>query len=189
MPKSAYTTKPSMNAAQLEALKAGASMEEVLALGDTPATDPVAEDPAKAADPAKTATMSIEDARAKIAELEAGAVALTEQLTTAQTALATAQAGATDTSAKLEAAENQIKAFAAVVTPYVSRMAVAMGLNVATANLTPAEILAKHDLLATDFKASFKPGGVAKSAASTQEAAAKQIANERIMADAKNFSL
>ena len=189
MPKSADTTKPGMNAAQLGALKAGASMEEVLALGDAPAADPTpSQESAKAEDPAAP-TMSIEQAQAKINELEAGAVALTEQLTTAQASLATAQAGAVDTQAKLEASENQVKAYAAVVTPYVAKMAVAMGLNVATASLTPAEVLAKHDLLATDFKASFKPGGVAKSAASTQEAAAKQVVNDRIMADAKNFSL
>lgn len=176
-----------LNAAQAAVLAAGGDMDAVLALADEGEVEgELEEDPAKASTevPEDEPTLTIEAATAKIAELEAAAA--TAEAAASET-LAAMTAKFDTATASLTAAQEESKALAAALTPYVTRMSVALGTEAKTG--THAELLAAHADLKPKFAASFQAGRQSKTAASTTQQSKQTGLSSDILAAASALKL
>lgn len=175
--------------AQKDALAAGASMEEVLAMAAAPAveeddkgTKADATDPNKGAE-GDDAVAALAAAQTTITELQAEAVTQTEALATAQAAQATAEAA-------LAEANAQVTAMADALRPYVAKMGMIMGSGVKATALTAPQVLAEHAKLYPEFAEKFRPGKQSKTAnvEADKKAEADADFQHRMLKNASAFS-
>lgn len=155
-----------LNQAQKDALAAGASMEEVLAMAD------VVEEAVETGNtPEKTTAAEpaadLAAAQAMIAELQASAVTHGEALATAQAALATSETA-------LAAANAQVTSMGEALRPYVAKMSMILGSGVDAKALSMPEVLAQHAKLYPEFAGKYRPGKQSKSVSAEAEAKADE---------------
>lgn len=185
-----------LTAEQLEALAAGATYEDALELGDTKAEDELlglleeaeVEGESEASEDVEVEASAegeeVDALQAKLAELEAKNVELGEQLA-AQEQDFTEQLAAKDTA--LKAQSETTNKIAAVLRPYVDRMATA--LNQAVDATSAEQVLEAHSKLQPAFAKAYKSGrqSVATASATSSEKLNKQDAD--MLYRAKSFNL
>ena len=157
-----------MTKEQLEALKQGVPLEEVMAMatpeaGAAPVQEP--EVPAAAAAVASTsapaepeAVPTVEALQAQMAEMQATLQTGTEQISKL-TAEVAAKAQEADTfKASLVAAEAGNKALMAALTPYVERMSTALGKPAKLDGMSASAAAEMHASIQADFQKAFPAG-------------------------------
>lgn len=155
-----------MTKEQLEALKQGVPLEEVMAMA-TPegGAAPVQEPEVPAAAAAETAAPAepepaptIEALQAQVAEMQANLQTGTEQIAKL-TAEVAAKAQEADTfKASLVTAEAGNKALMAALTPYVERMSTALGKSAKLDGMSASAAAEMHASIQADFQKAFPAG-------------------------------
>ena len=194
-----------MTKEQLEALKRGVPLEDVMAMA-APAGDSAAATAATAALAAEAALAAanananagastgekpaveaptVEGLQAKLTEMEASMQASNTKIEnlTAEVAAKTSEASAFK--ASLLAAEAGNKALMSALAPYVERMAVALGKEIKAEGMTPAALAQAHADVQADFKKAFPAGRQTKSAETSAQASPQ--AEEAAMFRAKEL--
>lgn len=191
----------SLNAKQLEALKAGASMEEVLAMAASPEDLEAAKVAAEAAKglPAGGAPEAKagegENPAPTVESLQASLTAAEASLETANAEKATLVAQLAEANEKLKTAEADHKAataaseaLATAIKPYALRMSVALGKSDADVkDLNGVALAEAHAKLADDFSKTFPSG---RKSGSTTDTEAKATAQKEtaFLAQAKSIN-
>lgn len=182
-------TKMHLNTEQLAAIAAGASVEqvtgqaEVITAEDKPVEPTVTDTAATPAEPVETT--AVEEVTAKTDS---------EVVTFLKTELATAQADATASKTKCDALSGQVtnmttemSALMGVVQAAVKNLHTSVGKQDDVTKLSAIELVAAHDAAKAAVMDKFKPGGVARSTASTQEKPVASIISPRVAAAAKTM--
>lgn len=182
-------TKMHLNTEQLAAIAAGASVEqvtgqaEVITAEDKPVEPTVTDTAATPAEPVETT--AVEEVTAKTDS---------EVVTFLKTELATAQADATASKTKCENLTGQVatmqvelSALVGVVQASVKNLHTSVGKQDDVTKLSAIELVAAHDAAKAAVMDKFKPGGVARSTASTQEKPVASIISPRVAAAAKTM--
>lgn len=183
-----------MTKEQQAALRAGKSMEEVLAMATPEPKTPTIPAGKTTAPETVTATseaeQSAEDADGyaeKLATAEAKIAELTAQVAEKDEALAQATAQV----AALEDANTQTQAqlseVAAVLSAQMKPLAVALNTNVDTSKMSASEIVAKHAEMSAKVRDVYKAGRT--TASTTKDAKAEDAATVNLLAAAKTFNL
>lgn len=180
---------------QLAAVAAGASVEEVT--GQAAVTLTPEQQAAADAEAARVAAEA-EAAAAAAAEAEAAAAAntpadgevvkfLKAELAAAQSEASTLKTQNQALAAQVTALKADLTAVTAVVQASVQSMHVALGKKLDTTKMSATELVAEHNSAKTAMVENFKPGGVARSTASTQEKPAAPLISPRDAAAAKTM--
>ena len=177
--------------AQKEALKNGASMEEVLAMAgpsDTEATAAAAAAQAAQAEAAAKTTEAptIEGLKASVAEMTTKLADAEGQLAAKTTELTEATGKVTQLTAQVAASDAGVTALAAALTPYVERMGTALGKKVETKGMSASALVEAHAAMAADFAKSFPAGKRSKSTTAEDQTKAA-MADQISMAAAKDL--
>lgn len=191
-----------MTPEQLEALRKGASMEEVLAMagpGDDAALQ-AATEAAKlaakaAAKPTTPGTAPTVDAlQAQITELTTAAAAFTGQieaktaeLEAANGKVATLEAAATAAAAELTASAAAVTALQAALSPYVQKMSVALSKPVDPKGMSAVQLAEAHASLAADFSKAYPAGRQSKATAPASTEADAKVTTQIETAQALNL--
>lgn len=184
--------------AQKDALNAGASMEEVLAMAgpsEDAADEAAALAAAKAAETAASAAQTPTDNVAPTVEsLQAQMTELNAKLATAETGvqakdaeLVAANAKLAEVTAKATASDATVNALAAALSPYVSRMSNALSKPIEVKGMAPTALVEAHASLAGEFAKAFPAGRQSKSASNDDTTKATAAAIDMAQAKKLNF--
>lgn len=171
-----------LNPEQLAAIAAGASVEQVTGKAETPSEAPAAETPTVVEAEAEIAAETVE------AKPDSEVVAfLKTELAAAQVESANAKTQAQTLASKVTALEEDLASTVAVLQASVASMSIALGKKTETAKMSAIELVAEHNSLKAAMVENFKPGGVARSTASTKEKPAALLISPRDAAAAKSM--
>ncbi len=186
-------TKMHLNTEQLAAIAAGASVEQVTGQAQVTTAEDKPVETADTDTTAATSAESIESVETTAAE-EATTKTDSEVVTFLKTELATAQADAAASKAKCETLTGQVttmevelSALIGVVQASVKNLHTSVGKQDDVTKLSAIELVAAHDAAKAAVMDKFKPGGVARSTASTQEKPVASIISPRVAAAAKTM--
>lgn len=176
-----------MTPEQLEALRKGASMEEVLAMAG-PGDDAALQAAAEAAAAAKAANVkavttpvtapTIEALQAQVAELTTAAAAFTGEIEAKTQALTAAEARVTELEAAATASAAAQTALVAALSPYVQKMSVALSKPVDPKGMSAVALAEAHASLASDFAKAYPAGRQSQTTAKAEDKKKTDVAVE-----------
>lgn len=174
-----------MTPEQLEALRKGVSMQEVLAMAgpEDEAALQAAADAAAAAKAANVKTVTtpvtaptVDALQAQVAELTTAAAAFTGEIEAKTQALTTAQARVTELEAAATASAAAETALVAALSPYVQKMSVALSKPVDPKGMSAVALAEAHATLAGEFAKAYPAGRQSKTTAQAEDKTTNQAA-------------
>lgn len=183
-------TKMKLNAEQLAAIAAGATVEQVTAQAMASTADNKPEVEAQAETETTTSEAEAEEAETETVEAKSDSEVVTflkTELAAAQLKASSATFEAQTLAGKVSALEADLSAVMAVVQTSVKNLHISVGKQADATKLSATELVAEHSAAQAAIMNKFKTGGVAASTASTESKPKAALFAPRDVAAAKNM--